>query len=102
MKALTDAEAVREVSVVTLTEIAIKRSRGKLGFEEADCRKSIEDLQLRVLPYTLNHAMGMFALPRHHDDPFDRQLIAQALAENIPVVTCDQQFGAYKGLRVIW
>jgi PIN domain nuclease of toxin-antitoxin system len=44
----------------------------------------------------------LFELPRHHGDPFDRQIIAQALSEKIPVVTSDQKFGLYKGLRVIW
>jgi len=37
----------------------------------------------------------------HHADPFDRQIIAQALAEEIPVMTSDRIFGAYKGLKII-
>jgi PIN domain nuclease of toxin-antitoxin system len=41
-------------------------------------------------------------MPLHHADPFDRQIIAQALAESIPVVTCDEKFRAYKGIKVIW
>jgi len=43
-----------------------------------------------------------FDLPLHHSDPFDRKIIIQALFEDIPVVTCDQKFHLYKGLRVIW
>lgn len=38
----------------------------------------------------------------HHRDPFDRQIIAQAMAEEIPVMTTDRAFGAYKGLEMIW
>jgi PIN domain nuclease of toxin-antitoxin system len=38
----------------------------------------------------------------HHTDPFDRQIIAQALAESIPVVTPDEKFSLYKGLKIIW
>jgi PIN domain nuclease of toxin-antitoxin system len=44
----------------------------------------------------------MFNLPWHHADPFDRQLIAQALAEKIPIVTCDASFNLYQGLKIIW
>lgn len=38
----------------------------------------------------------------HHRDPFDRQIIAQAMAEEILVMTTDRAFGAYKGLEMIW
>jgi PIN domain nuclease of toxin-antitoxin system len=55
-----------------------------------------------VLPYTSDHAFQLFTLPRHHNDPFDRQIIAQALLEDIPVVTPDDKFSLYKGLKVIW
>jgi PIN domain nuclease of toxin-antitoxin system len=41
-------------------------------------------------------------MPVHHRDPFDRQIIAQALTEGIPVVTPDRRFSAYQGLKVIW
>jgi PIN domain nuclease of toxin-antitoxin system len=52
----------------------------------------MEDLGIRILPYTANHAFRMFGLARHHNDPFDRQVIAQALCEDIVVVTPDDQF----------
>jgi PIN domain nuclease of toxin-antitoxin system len=55
-----------------------------------------------VLPYTSDHACHLFGLPLHHADPFDRQIIAQALAEDIPIVTSDEKFRLYKGLAVIW
>ncbi len=38
----------------------------------------------------------------HHRDPFDRQIIAQAFSEDLPVVTSDEKFSLYKGLRLIW
>ncbi|HVW08221.1 MAG TPA: PIN domain-containing protein [Bryobacteraceae bacterium] len=63
---------------------------------------AIADLQIRVIPYDAEHARLLFDLPLHHRDPFDRQIIAQALAEKIPVVTCDPKFSLYKGLSVIW
>ena len=102
MSALSSQSAVCEISVISLSEIAIKQARGKLTFDKDDLMKGISDLRLRVLPYTAEHAFRLFDLPLHHSDPFDRQIIAQGLAENISVVTCDENFRQYKGLKVIW
>jgi PIN domain nuclease of toxin-antitoxin system len=57
---------------------------------------------LRILSLTPQHALELFDLPLHHRDPFDRQIIAQALVERIPIITCDEQFRLYKPLTVIW
>ena len=102
MSALTDASAVREIGAISLSEITIKTARGKLAISIEDVVQGIADLRLRVLPYTAEHAYGLFALPLHHADPFDRQIIAQALVEEIPVVTADESFGLYEGVTVIW
>jgi PIN domain nuclease of toxin-antitoxin system len=93
---------ILELSSVSLAEIAIKASIGKLAISEAVARQAIEDLDIRVLPYTAEHALHLFGLPLHHSDPFDRQIIAQALCEKIPVVTPDRKFDLYEGLKVIW
>jgi PIN domain nuclease of toxin-antitoxin system len=90
------------LSSISLAEIAIKSSLGKLELSESSLRQALIDLDVRVLPYSGEHALRMFELPNHHRDPFDRQLIAQALSENIPIVTSDELFERYKGLRVIW
>ena len=102
MSALRKATAVREISVVSLTEIAVKQARGKLTFGGADAMTGVADLRLRILPYSAEHAFRLFDLPAHHADPFDRQIIAQALVENLPVVTPDESFTLYQGLKVIW
>ena len=47
------------------------------------------------------HAYAYFDLPLHHYDPFDRQIIAQAIAENIPIITPDEAFENYP-VEVIW
>jgi PIN domain nuclease of toxin-antitoxin system len=91
-----------ELSAVSLSEIAIKAALGKLPFSALQTRQALEDLNVHMLPYTAEHAFRLFDLPLHHTDPFDRQIIAQALCEDIPVVTCDEKFRMYKGLRVIW
>ena len=102
MSALKKGNAIREISVVSLAEIAIKQTRGKLNFSKADVMAGVADLRVRILPYTADHSLRLFELPAHHSDPFDRQIISQALVENVPVVTPDEAFGRYEGLSVIW
>jgi PIN domain nuclease of toxin-antitoxin system len=62
----------------------------------------MQDLNIRVLAYTGEHALRLFELPLYHSDSFDRQIIAQALCEEISVVTPDEKFRLYKGLKIIW
>jgi PIN domain nuclease of toxin-antitoxin system len=100
--ALRDLDNALELSAVSVTEIAIKAASGKLAFSALILRKAMDDLGIRILPYTADHAFGMFALPRHHSDPFDRQIIAQALCEGISVVTPDGKFRLYEGIRIFW
>jgi PIN domain nuclease of toxin-antitoxin system len=102
LSAISDASAVRELSAVSISEIAIKQATGKIDLDRRELITGIEDLKLQVLPYTDEHAYGLLGLPLHHPDPFDRQLIAQAMIEGISVVTPDAKFSLYKGLRVIW
>ncbi|HEX5235607.1 MAG TPA: type II toxin-antitoxin system VapC family toxin [Silvibacterium sp.] len=100
--ALYDLDTICELSAISLSEIAIKCTLGKLDLDEVAARDGIADLQMNVLSWKADHAFRLFRLPSHHSDPFDRQLIAQALAEKIPVVTSDQKFSLYSGIQVIW
>jgi PIN domain nuclease of toxin-antitoxin system len=100
--ALENEENVLELSAVSLSEIAIKTALGKLKLSAAIARQAVADLGIRILPYTAEHAFHLFDLPLHHGDPFDRQIIAQALCEKIPILTSDGKFSLYKGLRLIW
>ena len=99
---LRDPDNILEVSAISLAEIAIKAAVGKLAFSEATVRQALHELDVRVLPYTAEHALQLFSLPLHHRDPFDRQIIAQALSEEIPIITPDEKFRMYKGLKIIW
>jgi PIN domain nuclease of toxin-antitoxin system len=99
---LRNAGNILELSSISLAEIAIKAAIGKLAISDAVARRAIEDLDIRVLPFTGEHALRLFDLPLHHSDPFDRQIIAQALCEKIPVVTPDQKFDLYEGLKIVW
>jgi PIN domain nuclease of toxin-antitoxin system len=100
--ALKSPENVRELSSISLAEIAVKSNLGKLSISAPIARQALDDLDVRVLPFTSDHAFRLFELPVHHRDPFDRQIIAQALSEDIAVVTPDRQFSSYKGLKLIW
>jgi len=99
---LSNPENIRELSSVSLTEIAIKTILGKLNISAEIARQAIRDMDIRILPFTADHAFRLFELPAHHRDPFDRQIIAQAVSEDIPVVTSDEKFRLYKGLKLVW
>jgi PIN domain nuclease of toxin-antitoxin system len=82
------------VSAATVWEIAIKREIGKLDAPR-DLRMSLEASGLTGLPVTLEDAEGAARLPRHHADPFDRMVIAQARRLGAVIVTRDRAFAAY-------
>ncbi len=99
-KALGDPAVEALVSVASLWEIAIKRGIGKLRAPDA-LPETIAAEGFGWLPVEPEHAWGVSSLPDHHRDPFDRLLIAQAIAEDLPVITGDAHFAAY-GVEVCW
>jgi PIN domain nuclease of toxin-antitoxin system len=96
--ALPDNEPL--VSAATVWEIAIKRALGKLTAPE-ELLAAVRDGGFSWLPVLPEHAWAVGDLPRHHGDPFDRLLIAQARVEGLPVVTSDERFAEY-GVTVRW
>jgi PIN domain nuclease of toxin-antitoxin system len=98
--AITDPNHDLLVSVVSLWEGAIKRGVGKLDFP-TELADMMESNGFTLLPITLPHLAGLARLPMHHRDPFDRLLAAQALSEDLPIVTGDRRMNAY-GVRTIW
>jgi PIN domain nuclease of toxin-antitoxin system len=84
------------VSAATIWEAAIKRALGKLRFETPRLLSAMTGGAIRVLPITAEHALAAGDLPRHHDDPFDRMLVAQAMAEGLTLITRDSRLGAYQ------
>ena len=83
------------VSAATIWEIAIKTALGKLDAGGADLAAEIAANGFLELSITARHAAAAGALPRHHEDPFDRMLIAQAAAEGCTLVTRDGVFESY-------
>ena len=88
------------LGIGTLWEITIKRALGKLNFPH-DLENVVRDEGFCVIGVTLAHLRRLETLPQLHRDPFDRLLISQSLAEQLPIVTADQVFVAY-GAVVIW
>ena len=92
------------VSPATLWEISIKDALGKLTLPEAFDQlfpARLETSDILVLPILVPHLHEHRRLPLHHHDPFDRLIIAQALAEDVPLVSCDAEFPAY-GVKLLW
>jgi PIN domain nuclease of toxin-antitoxin system len=88
------------VGIGALWELAIKRSQRKLHFPY-DFETVLRDEDFQVLTIGFSHLRALDTLPHHHRDPFDRLLIAQALAEGIPIATGDRRVPAY-GVTVVW
>lgn len=85
-------------------EIAIKVGTGKLALSgpyRAWTYQALSALGASLLPITIDHADVQLGLPFHHRDPFDRLLVAQSLAEGVPVVSADAQLDRY-GITRIW
>jgi PIN domain nuclease of toxin-antitoxin system len=92
------------VSIATAWEIAIKLSLGKLRIGGSLDRFLPEQLAangFQPLAIDLKHAARVATLPFHHRDPFDRLLAAQALEEDLRIVTADPVFARY-GLKRVW
>jgi PIN domain nuclease of toxin-antitoxin system len=99
-QALTDEHNIPSLSAVSVWEIAIKRSLGKLVISQS-WAQALRRLDFDHMPVTSEHAEHVEHLPWHHRDPFDRLLVAQAGLENHALVSADSRLGAY-GVEVIW
>lgn len=97
---LADAEAIF-VSSATIWEIAIKIRLGKLNADVDQVIAQIEDRELLPLPVNFTHAKRVANLELHHNDPFDRLLIAQALSEPLHLLTADAKLKPYSNELVI-
>ncbi|HKQ67866.1 MAG TPA: type II toxin-antitoxin system VapC family toxin [Polyangiaceae bacterium] len=93
-KRLVSPSEMVYVSTVSAWEIEVKRSLGKLE-APTDFEEQLEAHRFVALPVHLRHVRALGTLPRLHADPFDRMLVAQALADDLVVVTSDEQVRAY-------
>jgi PIN domain nuclease of toxin-antitoxin system len=94
---LDDRDSVRYFSVTSLWEIVIKTGRGRADFtaDAISVRSTLLDNGFLEITIRADHAFAVRNLPRLHGDPFDRMLVAQAIAEDLTLVTADKQLAAY-------
>ncbi len=100
---ITSAENDVLVSIASLWEIAIKTSLGKYSLNEPFAtfmETRLPESGFAFLPIEARHLVVVATLPFHHRDPFDRLIIAQAIVEQVPVVSSDAAFDAYPVQRM--
>jgi PIN domain nuclease of toxin-antitoxin system len=92
------------LSPASFWEVAIKVSIGKYPMTVPFDRfftEGIEGNDMVILPLEIRHASVLSSLPMHHKDPFDRMIVAQAIVENLPIVSIDEALDAY-GITRLW
>lgn len=96
------------VSLAALWELAIKATSGKLpAFAQmiangpGPLAQALVESDFEILPIALEHALAAAQLPPHHGDPFDRVMIAQAIMENLTIITRDGYFSRYGGVHIL-
>jgi PIN domain nuclease of toxin-antitoxin system len=95
---IEDDDNVSYLSMASLWEMSIKFNLGKLTLEpdyEEFVEREVITSSIKLLKIELEHFKINAALPFHHRDPFDRLIIAQAVVENLPIISVDSAFDKY-------
>ena len=101
--AIEDIDNVPVYSVASVWEMAIKLGLGKLAMSRPlnpEFSDMLKEHGFHQLDISFRHASEVAGLPLHHRDPFDRLLIAQAIVENVPIVSRDRAFDPYAVTRI--
>jgi PIN domain nuclease of toxin-antitoxin system len=104
-KTIEDPATTVLLSHATAWELAIKSSQGKLelaGGVQQFVEQRLLAERFEWLQPQMNHYIRVSMLPFVHRDPFDRMLVAQALEEDLPIITSDPHIPQYPGIRVLW
>ncbi|MEM7133492.1 MAG: type II toxin-antitoxin system VapC family toxin [Chloroflexota bacterium] len=92
------------LSIASLWEIAIKANLGKLTLAKPFDKlipEQLRDNSIQLVNISLDDLNEQVILERHHRDPFDRSIIAQAISKNLPIVSRDPEFKKYD-VRILW
>ena len=103
LAAISDPANHLLLCAAVMWEISIKTGLGKLSLSLSYrqwMNKVIADLELTILPITVDYADVQAGLPQHHGDPFDRLIVAQAIVEGVPIISTDSQMDAYGVTRI--
>jgi len=101
---ISDGQNEVFLSAVSVWEISIKAAKGKLVLPEPPAQYISNRMglyQFQPLPVQIVHAVRVYDLPRHHDDPFDRLLIVQSQIESMPLISVDADIRKYD-VEVVW
>ncbi len=100
---ISDETSTLYLSIVSLWEMAIKISLGKLKLSQPldQLISSLGTLNINLLPITESHVLGLLTMPYVHRDPFDRLLISQALDESLNLISNEAIFIDY-GIKTVW
>jgi|SRR5580704_2693875 PIN domain nuclease of toxin-antitoxin system len=104
LEILNNGEQEIYFSAASCWELAIKVRLGKFRLSEDPIRyvpKRLAEQGIRSLSVTQTHGLKVYDLPLHHADPFDRLIIAQALSEEMVVLTSDRAFKKYP-VDILW
>ena len=102
--AINNPDTNKYVSIASIWEIAIKLSIGRLELSMPfiALKQQLVMNGFDLLSISFEHTLQLITLDRHHGDPFDRIIIAQAQAENFIVISKDKNFVKYIGLQLLW
>jgi PIN domain nuclease of toxin-antitoxin system len=99
--AIARPRAEVQLSAASVWEIRIKVAKGRLRISFDDVSEEAGKHSFGLLPITAAHAQFAGDLPPHHEDPFDRMLVAQSRMENLTIVTGDGALAPY-AVPILW
>ena len=104
-RALENPSSEIYLSAVSVWEVSIKCGQGKLSLPHKPLEffnALVNNNNFKVLPISISHSAEVFDLPKLHNDPFDRLLVAQAKIERLILLSNDKQLAGYKSIKLLW
>lgn len=100
---LENPDNIKFVSVVSLWEIVVKANSNKIEFKQTfkEVNRFLINNNINLLSIDISHLITLLNFPHYHKYPFDRLLIAQAITENLTIISANQYFKSYP-VKVIW
>jgi PIN domain nuclease of toxin-antitoxin system len=102
LREMVDIADLVYVSIASFWEISIKLRLGKLTLQQSyeSIGERVMNSDITLLPINFEDTVELLNLPLHHNDPFDRILIAQAINHSLVIISTDKKFDAYPVQRV--